>query len=194
MDRDVIVNRSLVAATLLLVGVTGLHAQQYDILIRGAKVMDGSGNPWIYADVGINRDRIVAVGKLPGATGRRTIDATGKVVAPGFIDLHSHADDPNYGPRGLRAEDAKRRAAPNLVMQGITTVVVNSDGRSVWPIATQRAELGRIGIGPNAILLVGHGTVRRQVMGEDLAASTTCSSVGSSWWMGESRRWRWWGR
>jgi len=173
----VIVNRLLMVATLLLAGVAGLHAQQYDILISGAKVMDGSGNPWIYADVGINRDRIVAVGKLTGATGRRAIDATGKVIAPGFIDLHSHADGPNYGSRGLRAEDVKRRAAPNLVMQGITTVVVNSDGRSLWPIATQRAELERIGIGPNAILLVGHGTVRRQVMGEDFRRPATPAEV-----------------
>ena len=62
---------------------------------------------------------------------------------------------------------AKRRAAPNLVMQGVTTVVVNQDGRSPWPISEQRRLLEANGIGPNAMLLVGHGTVRRQVMGTD---------------------------
>ncbi len=152
-------------------------AQQFDILITGGQVMDGTGNPWYYADVGITDGRIVAVGRLDGATANRTIDGRGLVVAPGFIDLHSHADDPNYGPRGLRADDERRRAAPNLVMQGITTLVANADGRSVWPIAQQRAELERLGFGPNAILLVGHGTIRGQVMQNDFRRTATAREV-----------------
>ena len=66
-----------------------------------------------------------------------------------------------------------RRAAPNLVSQGITTVVVNQDGRSPWPVAEQRALLEKTGIGPNAMLLVGHGTVRRRVMGDDVRRPAT---------------------
>jgi len=143
-------------------------AQRYDLLIKNARVLDGTGNPWFPADIAVTGGRIVAVAALPNAQAARTIDATGKYVSPGFIDIHSHADD-GSGPRGgLRDADPVRRSAPNLVSQGITTVVVNQDGRSPWPVADQRALLGKTGIGPNAMLLVGHGTVRRRVMGDDV--------------------------
>ncbi|HWP38654.1 MAG TPA: amidohydrolase family protein [Gemmatimonadales bacterium] len=154
-------------ATVLLVPGGARAQERFDVLIRGGQVLDGSGNPWVYADVGIRADRIAAVGRLEGANATRVIDARGKVVVPGFIDIHSHADD-GAGPRGgFRDENPRRRAAPNLVTQGITTVVVNQDGRSPLPIAGQRADLARLKIGPNAILLVGHGSVRRAVMGTD---------------------------
>ena len=93
-------------------------AQPYDLLIAGGRVLDGSGNPAMYADVAVRDGKIAAVGRLGGAPASRTIDAKGKFVCPGFIDLHSHAD------RGLASEDPRRRSAPNLVSQGITTVCV----------------------------------------------------------------------
>ncbi len=151
--------------------------QHFDVLIAGGHVLDGTGNPWKLADVGIRGDRIVAVGKLDGATADRTIDAAGKTVVPGFIDIHSHAAGPIYGPRGLRSPDARRRAAPNLVAQGITTLVGNQDGRSVWPIAEQKAALQEMKFGTNTILLVGHGTVRRAVMGDDYQRPATADEV-----------------
>lgn len=169
--------RLLLSAALCVAAVSGLHAQDFDILISGGRVMDGTGNPWFRADVGIKDGHIAAVGRLEGASAARMIDAAGKVISPGFIDLHSHADDPNFGPRGLRSDDPRRRAAVNLVMQGITTVVVNADGRSPWPIAEQRAELEAKGFGPNAILLVGHGTVRGRVMGRDFRRAATEDEV-----------------
>ncbi len=142
--------------------------ERYDLVIRNGRVLDGTGNPWFPADIAVNAGRIVAVRALPNAQASRTIDATGKYVSPGFIDIHSHADD-GSGPRGgFRDPDPVRRSAPNLVSQGITTVVVNQDGRSPWPVADQRALLEKTGIGPNAMLLVGHGTVRRRVMGDDV--------------------------
>jgi N-acyl-D-amino-acid deacylase len=140
----------------------------YDLLIRNGRVLDGTGNPWFPADVAVRAGRIVAVGSLAGAQASRVIDATGKYLTPGFIDIHSHADD-GSGPRGgFRDPDPIRRSAPNLVSQGITTVVVNQDGRSPWPVAEQRVLLEKTGIGTNAMLLVGHGTVRRRVMGDDV--------------------------
>jgi len=160
---------ALFVAVSALVAIVGAQsAQRYDLLIRNGRVFDGSGNPWFPADVAVQNGRIVAVGKLADAQAARVIDATGKYVSPGFIDIHSHADD-GSGPRGgFRDPDPVRRSAPNLVSQGITTVVVNQDGRSVWPIADQRAQLEKNGIGPNAMLLVGHGTVRRRIMGDDV--------------------------
>jgi N-acyl-D-amino-acid deacylase len=152
-------------------------AQRFDLIIADGRVMDGTGNPWFPADVGIREGRIAAVGDLAGATATRTVDASGKLVLPGFIDLHSHAGDEGRERNGLTSEDPRRRAAPNLVMQGATTLVVNQDGRSPWPIGDQRARMQQLGIGPNAILLVGHGAVRSEVMGDDFQRSATDEEV-----------------
>jgi N-acyl-D-amino-acid deacylase len=168
-----------IAAIVTLVAIPA-HAQQaarYDVLIRGGRILDGTGNPWFHADVGIRGDRVVAIGRLDGATAARVIDATGRYVTPGFIDIHSHADDTGNARNTLRSDDAQRRAAPNLVAQGITTVVVNQDGRSAWPIAEQRATMERLGIGPNTMLLVGHGAVRGRVMGDDVRRPATEAEI-----------------
>jgi N-acyl-D-amino-acid deacylase len=136
--------------------------EPFDLLLTGGRVIDGTGNPWFRADVGVRDGRIVAVGNLAGRKADRTLDVEGLVVAPGFIDLHSHAD--GLDEDGLRSNDARRRAAPNLVSQGITTLVVNQDGGSPYSIAAQRQELESKKFGPNAVLLVGHNTIRAMVM------------------------------
>ena len=138
--------------------------EPFDLLLSGGRVIDGTGNPWFSADVGIRRGRIVAVGNLEGRKATRTLDVEGLVVSPGFIDLHSHAD--GLDEDGLRSNDEKRRAAPNLVTQGVTTLVVNQDGGSPYSIAAQKQELEAKKFGPNAVLLVGHNTVRAMVMAE----------------------------
>ena len=143
----------------------------YDLLLTGGRVMDGSGNPWFRADVAVRDGRIVAVGRLAGQPSARTLDVTGRVVAPGFIDIHSHADG------GLSSSEAARRAAPNIVSQGITTVVVNQDGRSSAPIKAQGERFQELGIGPNALLMVGHGTVRQRVMGNDHRRPATTEEI-----------------
>jgi N-acyl-D-amino-acid deacylase len=175
----------LTALTLLLGASVGAQdpsaaaaaADSFDILISGGRVFDGSGNPAFHADVGIRDGRIVVLGRLAGARAGRTVDARGKYVTPGFIDIHSHADDGARASGGFRDPDAKRRAAPNLVAQGVTTVVVNHDGRSPLPIREQRSLLEQHGIGPNAMLMVGHGSVRGQVMGRDVRRPATPEEV-----------------
>src|SRR5688572_18425345 len=121
-------NRQHIAAlgiVLTLVGAAGVaqeagssdpavmraQAQTFDILIRRGRVYDGSGNPWRRADIGIIGDRIVAIGSLAGATGKVTVDARDRAVAPGFMDVHSHALD------GLRR--AELRDGRPLIAQGI---------------------------------------------------------------------------
>jgi N-acyl-D-amino-acid deacylase len=163
---------------LLAAALTEAPAQpagRYDLLIAGGRVIDGTGNPWFPADVGIRGGRIVAVGRLGSATAARTIDARGKYVAPGFIDLHSHAGD--RGSRDLTDDDPRYRAAPNLVIQGLTTLVTNQDGSGSWPLREQRTRLEARGIGPNAILLIGHGVVRGRVMERDFQRAATADEI-----------------
>lgn len=147
------------AALTSAVALTTLHGSaqtRFDLLIRGGLVVDGTGGAPVRADVGVVGDRIRAVGELASATAATVIDATGKYVTAGFIDVHSHA-----GP-GL-ATPALREGRPVLA-QGITTVLVNPDGGGPVDLARQRAEYERGGIGLNVGLMVPHGSVRRAVL------------------------------
>jgi N-acyl-D-amino-acid deacylase len=136
----------------------------FDILIRNGRVMDGSGNPWIRTDIGITGDRIAAMGRLEGAAAGRIVDAHDLVVAPGFIDVHSHAGEGLGNP-------ALREAQP-IVAQGVTTVAINPDGGGPVNLAEQRAMFERGGIGLNVAPLIGHGSVRAAVMGQANRAPT----------------------
>jgi N-acyl-D-amino-acid deacylase len=155
--------RSAVAVLALLIAIPAA-SQEYDLVIRGGRVLDGSGSPWMRADVAVNGDRIVAVGDLGSARGRREIDAAGRYVAPGFIDVHSHAAS------GLVRRELS--GARPLLAQGITTVIVNPDGGGAVDLAAQRRQLLEHGLGVNVAQLVAHGSVRRAVLGmQDRAPS-----------------------
>jgi len=147
-------------------------AQDFDILIRNGQVVDGSGNPAFRADVGVRAGRITAIGDLTGSSATRSIDATGLTVVPGFIDIHSHAD------RALAGGNMELRSAPNLVAQGITTIVGGADGRNLrWPISEEVAAIAERGTGVNFVPMVGHATVRNQVMGSDHERTATADEV-----------------
>ncbi|MBL8267037.1 N-acyl-D-amino-acid deacylase family protein [Steroidobacter sp.] len=140
------------------------EVSKYDVLIRGARVLDGTGTPWFYADVAIKGDRIAAVGKLTDASATRTIDATGKYLAPGFIDAHSHAW-PALG-------EPKYAAAEPLLTQGITTVAINPDGGGPTDLRQQRVAIEAARPGVNVAMLVPHNNVRVDVLGYENRAPT----------------------
>ena len=146
--------------------------QHFDLLIRDGMVLDGSGSPAFSADIGIHGDRIVSIGRLDDATADRVIDAAGKHVVPGFIDMHSHAD------RAFASDNLGGRRAHNLVMQGITTSVFGPDGRNpVWPIAHEMEAYRTPGVATNVVPMVGHGTVRGLVMGDDYERPATAEET-----------------
>jgi len=132
---------------------------QVDILITGGTVVDGSGGKERKADVGVRGDRIVFIGNAAKSKvqAARTIDATGLVVTPGYIDPHTHSGD--Y----LNREDGKSNV--NYLMQGVTTVITGNDGGGTIHTGDQLARWDKQGLGSNAALLVGHGAVRREVLG-----------------------------
>src|ERR1700722_11989069 len=128
---------------------------QFDILIVNGRIVDGTGNPWFYGDIGIRGDSIAAIGKLTGATARETIDARGLVVAPGFIDIHSH------GRRGIFDVPT----AENYLREGVTTFVEGPDGSSPLPLAPFLERVAKTPISINMATFVGQGSIRSAVVG-----------------------------
>jgi N-acyl-D-amino-acid deacylase len=164
MNRCAFALAPLLACVFTILSTAGSQAPaSYELIVRGGRVLDGTGNPWRYADVGIRAGRIAAVGDLRLATAAAVIDATGLVAAPGFIDVHSHA-----GP-GLAG--ALRHAQP-LLAQGITTVAVNPDGGGPVDLAVQRAQYEKNGVAVNVALFAPHGSIRREVLGMEDRAPT----------------------
>jgi N-acyl-D-amino-acid deacylase len=152
----------ILAASTLLASYS--FAQDLDLIIRGGSLIDGSGSPATTTDIGIKGDRIVFIGNSAGRRSKREIDATGLVVTPGFIDPHTHtASD---------LDDPKRSRNDAYLMQGVTTVATGNDGDSPTAIGSTLAKWAQQGIGTNAALFIGQGTVRREVMGMSDAKPT----------------------
>ena len=143
-------------ALVAIAGVSAQTPQQFDILIRNGRILDGTGNPWYRADIGITGDRIRAMGSLGNASAKTMIDAADRYVTPGFIDVHSHAGG------GLATEGLKH--GQPLLAQGLTTVFVNPDGGGPVDLAAQRATYEKQRIGTNVGQFVPHGSIRREVM------------------------------
>ncbi|HEX7315287.1 MAG TPA: D-aminoacylase [Pyrinomonadaceae bacterium] len=127
----------------------------FDLVITNARVVDGSGNPWFRADVGIKGGRIARVGRVAASEGVRAIDARGRVLAPGFIDVHTHVENLYELPE-----------AENFVRMGVTTLVTGNCGGSAVDVGKF---LDRVKENPTAVnvaTLVGHNSVRRAVFGD----------------------------
>jgi N-acyl-D-aspartate/D-glutamate deacylase len=154
----------LLAAIILLTTNPFSFAQDLDLIIRGGSLIDGSGSAATRADIGIQGDRIIFVGSSAGRKSKREIDATGLIVTPGFIDPHTHtAED---------LSDPKRSRNEAYLMQGVSTVATGNDGDSPTGIGVALAKWTQQGIGTNAALFIGQGTVRREVMGMSDAKPT----------------------
>ncbi len=156
--------RPLSVAALLLASTAFGQNSSVDLIIRNGSLLDGSGSPAIRADIGILADRIVFIGSSKGHTAKRTIDATGLTVTPGFIDPHTHT--------AADLSDHKRAQNVPYLTQGVTTVITGNDGDSPVDIAATLATWKQQGIGTNAALFIGQGTVRREVMQMSDAAPT----------------------
>jgi dihydroorotase/N-acyl-D-amino-acid deacylase len=132
------------------------QAPSYDLLLRNGRVVDGAGNPWYRADMAIGAGTIVRIAPLISDHAARVIDVGGQVIAPGFIDVHTHAR------RGIF--DAP--TADNYVRQGVTTVMEGADGSSPVPIGPFLAKLEALPKSLNIGTFIGQGSIRSAIIGE----------------------------
>jgi N-acyl-D-amino-acid deacylase len=154
--------QALIATIALTLSVPYYAAQdppQYDVVIANGRIVDGTGNPWFIGSVAIKDNRIVQVGYGSGLgqQAARVINADGMVVAPGFIDVHTHVEG-NIG---------ENPAAENFLRMGVTSIVTGNCGRSETDVGSFLAGLQSRGISVNVATLVGHGSVRRAIMDFD---------------------------
>jgi N-acyl-D-amino-acid deacylase len=150
----------------------------YDIVIENGRIIDGTGNPWYFGDIGITGDRIIRIGSLKESPARRRINAHGMFISPGFIDIHTHSDDVI-----LRIP-----LAESSVRQGITTIVAGNCGGSTIPVSDFLSRVEETGLGINYIILIGHNAVRRQVMGTENRAPTSQEMSGMKQLIDESMK------
>lgn len=143
-----------------------LRAQdpQYDLIIRNARIVDGTGSPWFRGEIGIRGDQIAAIARRIDAPASRIIDAANQIVAPGFVDIHVHAlggagQPPNVFPI------VEVPTADNYVRQGVTTLITGPDGFSPIPLRPALERIATTGITPNLGSFIGHGSVRTAVFG-----------------------------
>lgn len=151
----------LLASSILLLVFSCNKDITYDIIIINGQVFDGTGNNPVSADVGIKDSLILTIGDLSNAKSNRIIDAKGLAVAPGFIDAHAHLEP-----------ILELYNCESHVRQGVTTSLGGPDGSSPWPLGKYLDTLKQVGVGMNVAYLIGHNTVRRNIMNLDNRAPT----------------------
>jgi N-acyl-D-amino-acid deacylase len=145
--------RAVLVLVLGFVATRVFAAEPFDLVIRHGRIADGTGNPAFFADLAVKEGRIAALGKISGDA-RVEIDATGLTVAPGFIDVHTHAEELDELP-----------LAENFLRMGVTTLVLGNCGSSALNVGEFFRRLEATNISPNVATLIGHGTVRGKAMG-----------------------------
>ena len=133
----------------------------YDLVITNARIVDGGGNPWFRADVAIKNGRIVRIGRVAPGAAAKTIDAKGQILAPGFIDVHTHVESIYSLP-----------TADNFVRMGVTSLITGNCGSSATDVGQFLGRVNEKPLAVNLATLIGHGSVRRQVMGAEDRAPT----------------------
>src|SRR5438132_12349202 len=131
-------------------------APQFDLVIRGGQVIDGSGQDGVVADVAIAKGKIVKVGAIERGAGANEIDAKGLVVSPGFIDVHTHVDEDVH----------TQPLAENFIRDGVTTIVTGNCGASVRDVALYFQRIEKRGAAINVATLIGHNTILKAVKGD----------------------------
>jgi N-acyl-D-amino-acid deacylase len=132
-----------------------LLAQQYDLIMANGRIIDGSGNPWYYGDIAIRSGKIAAIGKLAGVKADSVIDVKGLIIAPGFIDVHTH----------IERNDLRVPTADNFIFDGVTSVVTGNCGSSKTDLVHYFFQLDSVKMSVNVATLIGHNSVRNAVMG-----------------------------
>src|SRR5258706_294239 len=139
--------------------------EAYDVIIRHGRIVDGSGNPAFFSDLGIRKGHIATIGRIVESAAKE-IDATGLIVAPGFIDVHTHADEIAEMPR-----------AENFARMGVTTVVVGNCGGSTLNVDNFFRDIEKTNVAINVATLIGHNTVRREAMGGSFKRKPTAEEM-----------------
>lgn len=172
--QGLLLHRSAISLGLGIALIAGsLHGQapSYDLIIRNARVVDGTGSPWYRSDVGIRGDEIATIARRIDAPSTRTVDAADQVVAPGFIDIHVHALG-GAGRPPVPLPIIEVPTADNYIRQGVTTLITGPDGFSPIPLAPVLALMAKTGTVPNVGTFVGHGSIREAVFGSVNRAPT----------------------
>ncbi len=139
---------------LLLFPLT-LSAQDCDILITNGKIIDGTGNNWYYGNIAVKNGKIIKIGRDVNLSAKKTIDAKGLIIAPGFIDVHTHLED----------DEKKDPNATNFILDGVTTCVTGNCGSSNVDIGKYLNWIDSLKLSINVATLIGHNDVRKAVMG-----------------------------
>jgi len=133
----------------------------YDVVIKNARIVDGTGNPWFKSDIGIKDGRIARIGFIADIEAKQTVDAKNQIVAPGFIDVHAHTENIFNRPE-----------AENFIRMGVTSLVTGNCGGSVTDVGSFLGRFEKTPLTINLATLIAHGSVRAKVMGAENRAPT----------------------